>query len=207
DILGVAKHVFSVIEFKNKEKPGTGKKASILLADATGEVFVTFWHKDTEKIQNIPSGTPILLRGVSVSSYNNQTQVSFGYRSQLETNPSQAQEITLPQITLEKISIKEIQPPLFNFCLEATVDEVLPVKEFITQKGENGKLQRIRLMDKNDSILAVAWNEKVLESEMLKPGQKILLENVRAKTDWQGGKEISLDKNARIIVLEEKKEV
>ncbi len=206
DVIGVVKRVFPAKEFQNKNKPGMGKKASVLLADSTGEIFVTFWYKDAEKTFSISTGTPLLLRNVSISTYNSQTQANFGYRSSLEQNPPQAKEISLPKIEVAKKTIKEITGSAFGINLEAIVEEIFPIKEFTNQKGEGGKLQRIQLKDSTASIQAVAWNEKVQETQLLKAGQAIVLENCRAKAGWQTGIELSLDANSRIVQTGEEKQ-
>lgn len=205
DVIGVVKRVFPPKEFQNKNKPGTGKKASVLIADSTGEIFATFWHHDAEKTLQIPTGTTILLRNVAVSSFNNQTGLNFGYRSELQLNPEQAQSVSLPKIELQKTKMGEIKNQAFNLNVEGIVDEIFPTREFTKSNGEGGKLQRIRLTDENAEIQAIAWNEKTQETENLKVGWRILLENTRSKTNLRGDLELSIDSNSRIVILEKTK--
>jgi replication factor A1 len=202
DVIGIAKRIFPVKEFQNKNKPGTGKRASVLIADATGEIFATFWHHDAEKTNTIPTGATVLLRNVSVSNYNNQTGLNFGYKSEIEINPKQANELTLPTIEIQKAKIGEIQEPAFNLNVEGKVDEVFAVHEFTKSNGEGGRLQRIRITDENNEIQAIAWNEKTSETENLKSGWKIRLENTRSKNNLRGETELSIDSGTRIVILE-----
>lgn len=204
DVIGIVKRVFSPREFQNKNKPGTGKKASIILADATGEIFAAFWHHDTEKLNKIPTGAVVLLRNVSVSSFNNQTSLNFGYRSELVVHPTQAQALSLPRIEIQKTKIAEIKNPAFSLNVEGTVNEVFPPREFTKANGEGGKLQRIALTEQEYRLFAVAWNEKTQETEKLKIGQRILLENARAKENLRGELELMIDNNTRIVALEKK---
>lgn len=203
DVFGIVKRVFAPKEFPNKTKPGTGKKASVLLADQTGEIYVTFWHHDTEKTHQIPTGAPILLRNVSVSSFNNQNQLQFGYRSQLQINPAQTKQIPVPVFEIQKTKINQLVPNSFGLYLQAQVDEIFPIKEFSRSTGETGKLQRVALTDETGEINGVAWNEKVRETENIKVGTVILLENCRAKTGWQNQTEISIDSGTRIVIVQE----
>lgn len=205
DVIGIVKRVFPAKEFQNKNKPGTGKKASIVIADATGEIFATFWHHDAEKTNEIPIGSTVLLRNVSVSAYNGQTSLNFGYRSEIQLNPKRAQSLSLPTIEITKTKIAEIKNQAFNLNVEGNVDEVFAPREFTKSNGEGGKLQRVRITDENAEIHAIAWNEKTEETSNLKPGWKILLENARSKNNLRGEMELSIDSSTRIVVLEKTK--
>ncbi len=205
DVIGMVKRVFPAKEFQNKNKPGTGKRASVLIADSTGEIFITFWHHDTEKTNQIPIGSTVLLRNVSVSSYNNQNSLNFGYRSEVQINPPQAQEISLPKIEIQKTKISEIKNPAFSLNVEGKVDEVFAPHEFTKSNGEGGKLQRIAIQDGESEIQVIAWNEKTEETSNLKPGWKILLENTRSKQNLRGDWELSIDSSTRIVIIEKTK--
>lgn len=204
DVIGTVKKVFPPKEFQNKNKPGTGRKASVLIADATGEIFAAFWHADTEKTQTIPVGATLLLRNVSVSSFNNQTGLNFGYRSEIRINPAEAAALSLPTIEIRQTTLGEIKTPAVNLNVQATVEEVQPIYEFTKSNKETGKLQRIRLTDGEAELQAVAWNEKTTETDRLKPGMRILLENTRAKQNLRAEMELSIDSNTRIVVTEKK---
>lgn len=202
DVIAVAKQIFPVKEYANKNKPGTGKRASILLADQTGEIFVTFWQQDTEKLNAIPTGTILLLRNLSVNSYNGQTQLSFGYKSSLEQNPKQAKTLSLPPVRAEKKQLTELSLPAFGIHLEGILENLEPEKTFQNQQGEEGKLQRFSFRQGDEIYPGVAWNEKTNEISQCKVGQTILLENTRAKQGWKGQTELSVDKNTRIVITD-----
>lgn len=204
DVVGRVKRVFAPKPFTNKQG-GTGKKASVLIADSTAEQFVAFWNNDADLLDKIKTNDVLAIQNAVVREFNGQCQLSFGYASSLELNPAKI-TAELPSFETKIMKLSEIKEMAYNISVEAKIEEVLPIKEFSRQTGENGKLQRITLYDDGTELTAIAWNQKTEETNTLKPGQTVRFDNCRTKPGMQGGFEIHLDQNSRITVTAEKKE-
>ncbi len=200
DVVAVAKRVYPIKEFPNKNKPGTGKRCSILLCDATGEIFITLWHQQTDLAKNVTTGTPLLLSNVSVTEYNGQKQLNFGYKSHLEPNPTQIATSELPSFKVAVQTLQQIEGGQNNLCISAIVSKIYPVKTFENDRG-TGEYRAFEVKDDSMILRCVAWNESVKQTESLSEGTKVTIENAYSKTNRNGETELHIGDTGRIIPI------
>lgn len=201
DVIGRVKRVFETKTFPTK-KGTTATKATVIISDATGETFVSFWNSDAEMVTKIKTSDVLALHNVTVREFNSQINLNFGYQSKLELNPANF-PADLPSFEKPVTPIANLSAPAFDVTVVVKVDEVFPIKEFSRPNSETGMLQRVKLTDETGEAILIAWNQKTSETSSLKPRQQIKIEHARAKHGLQGGMELHADQSTKITVLSE----
>ncbi|MBS3061275.1 MAG: hypothetical protein J4215_01690 [Candidatus Diapherotrites archaeon] len=198
DVLCVAKHVYPIKEFPNKNKPGTGKRGSLLVCDETGEIYLTLWHQHTDLIKTVSIGTPILLSNVSVTEYNGQKQLNFGFKSGFDANPTAVSTHTLPNFKTETMAIEKIEGGQYNLNVSGTITKLFPVKSFENDR-DSGEYRAFEIKDDSAIIRCVAWNDAATQTEKLKEGDAVLIENAYSKTNRNDETELHLGDKSRVV--------
>ncbi|MFT4250008.1 MAG: SOSS complex subunit B family protein [Candidatus Woesearchaeota archaeon] len=78
-IQGVLKEKAPVRTFRKFGKPG--KVASAILKDETGEIMLTLWNEDAEKLEE---GEEILIQGADVKEWRGNAQINPGREGSIE---------------------------------------------------------------------------------------------------------------------------
>jgi len=101
NLIVVAKvmRVFDTINFERNSNPG--KVKSLIIADETARLRVSFWHSAAEKIDDIKEGDIIKLEKASSRDNNGNVEVSTSFPDSIFINP-------------EGIEITEVAAPSFN---------------------------------------------------------------------------------------------
>ena len=151
------------------------------LEDKTGQVGVTFWGEDTNKLEKLEVGQVVKLLEFS-SRYNsklsrnelvckNYSKIE-GYSDasldKIEVQDSASEEITY-------LKIGEIKENSFNLGIKAKVCRLNKIFEF-----KSGRFQSILLFDSTGLITAKFWNEAIESIEELKQGDIIQVSGLRS---------------------------
>jgi replication factor A1 len=189
DVKVLVKTIFPPKSFERNGKKGT--RCSLVLTDETGEISLTLWHKDVQKLDEleIEEGTKIALHNCFVTEYNGAKQLNLAYNGAIELLEQSKQ--------LQNKSLKEIVADLQNVNVIARVQQVFEAKKFKKADGE-GLLCSLTLNDGTATIRAVAWDELAKQAERLDIGELIKISNAYTKAGLKGI-ELHLGSRARII--------
>ena len=85
DVAGMVQACYEVRSFQSQR--GSGKVGSLLLADKTGVIRVTFWNAKTDELKNVIVGDVILVKNVYVRDNNGKLEVHLNDKSAVVKNP------------------------------------------------------------------------------------------------------------------------
>jgi replication factor A1 len=203
-VIGRVVAVFPSKTFMAKEG---GKFASLLVADKSGILRVVLWNDKTSLIDSGVLKVGQIIRfshGYTRENRSGQVELHIGDKSDIQTNPQNANTKDYPDINMFAIKIKEITEAYANKNLHliGAVKEVFPIATFKRKDLSSGKVQRFTLSDETGELPVVVWNEKVDELEKkLRKGVKLQIVNAKAKKAANEGLEIHVDTGTYIEVL------
>lgn len=173
-------HIFAPKTYEKEGKKGSYCK--LIVADDSGEIKLTLWNKDVEKLseEKIQRNDLLLLKNCFVTEFNGIKQLSMGKGSELVTNPSYISETQLPFSKIETKKLKELLPEESEVDVIARLIKVYPKKEF-ENKGEKRAVMNFELADASGNLRATAWNELIEEITKLSPGEIIKIEGAYTK--------------------------
>jgi len=189
DLKVSVKQVFSPKKFERNGKTGT--RCTIIVADETGELPLTLWHRDVKKLDDlsVEKGTELLLRNCFVSEYNGAKQLNLSYNGTFEVL-QQPRESSMKKL-------KELVVDMRDVSVIARVQQVFETKKFEKIDGQ-GALCPLILNDGTATMRAVAWNELAREANHLDIGELVKVSGAYTKAGMKGI-ELHLGNRARII--------
>ena len=190
-------------EFTRKDgEPGSVQ--SIRLFDSTGLIKVTFWNKDTEKLNSIKNDDV-----VSITSLNPRLSSLDSTTIELTANRSTTIAIKQTNLDINENLIKDIKS-LENsrgiVSFKGIITSIDNIKTITLKSGETVSLLGFIISDNTDSIRVTLWRDKAEEySKILTDGQGLSLEKVLLKyNNFSKRNEVSLI-NDSILKLEDLK--
>ena len=196
DVLVKVLQVFSAREFEKSGKKGT--LCNLVIADETGEIRLTLWNKEADRVQNeqIQKGNVLMLRNCYVSSYNDRKQLSLGYSGEMTINPeNQEVEVSITENKLTKL--EELKPEMSDVDTVARILRIYPATEF-SHEGRKGKVLNFQISDGSAIIRATAWNDIADQVLKLSENDLIKIESAYTKQGMRG-LELHLGWKARIM--------
>jgi ssDNA-binding replication factor A large subunit len=203
----VVGRVIAVFSPKTFEGNRSGEIASVLVADQKGILRVVFWNDKTNLIKSgqLKSGQIVRFsHGYTKEDYSGKVELHLGEKSEIETNPSDAEEKDYPTIEKFASRISEISMASKNkrMNLLGSVKEVFSSSTFTRQDSSDGKVMHFVLADKTGEISVVVWNEKVDKLEnVLKKGVVLALVNAKVKKAMNEGLEVHVDSGTYIETI------
>ena len=195
--------IFRVSTF-NRKKGGIGKVGSFILRDNTGEIRVVLWDKNAELIEkrSIKVGDIVKIINGYVRKGKNNIELHLGGYGQIQINPSDVDEKSLPEIETKKVKIGDINEKMYGITVVGKVLSKSSLSEYSKKDGNIGKRSRIILGDETGEISAVFWDDAndVLKEAM--EGDVIKLKNVRVKEGFGGRFEIHVDSSNNVELIE-----
>ena len=188
--------VFSPKEFEKEGKKG--KLCNLIVADSTGEIRLTVWHGDVEKVQKgVKPGSVLLLKNCFVKDFNEKPQLSLGYKGSFEINPKNAAFADLPKFEERAVKIGSLEKGMNNVRVLARVIRVYPETSF-EKEGRKGNVVNFLVGDETGTLRATAWNDLVKEAKLLEENDLVWLEGCYTKPGLKG-LELHLGWQARIV--------
>ncbi len=196
DLEVVVKQAFQPKRFEKGEKKG--RLCNLLVADDSGEMRLTVWHNDVQKLEDekIERGSPLLLKNCYVTAFNDKKQLNLGYNGQLIVQSTRKEG--LPDCTRPLVKLAELKPGMNDVDVLARVARVYEQKGF-ESAGRKGSLLSFELADASGRVRATAWNDLVEDAAGLVPGQLVKIENAYTKEGMKG-LELHLGWQARFLV-------
>ncbi|MFH1240656.1 MAG: OB-fold nucleic acid binding domain-containing protein [Candidatus Diapherotrites archaeon] len=196
DVLVKVLQVFSAREFEKSGKKGL--LCNLVVADETGEIRLTLWNKEAERIQNeqIQKGDVLMLKNCYVSSYNDRKQLSLGYSGEMIINPEEQKvDVSISENKLTKL--EELKPEMSDVDSVARILRIYPATEF-SHEGRKGKVLNFQISDGSAIMRATAWNDIADQVMALSENDLIKIESAYTKQGMRG-LELHLGWKARII--------
>lgn len=199
DLCGTVKLVYSPREFKRKDNT-TGKFASMILLDDTGEIRMVLWDQNTEITQKVRVGDVLLVKNGYVKDNNGVVEVHAGPLTNLTINPSL--DIKLPGVEERLLKITELEKgnPSVNTILRVT--HYYPQQTFQRNDGTTGARSSFIGEDETGKIRVVLWDKATDVS--LKDGDIIHIANAYTKEGLSGGVELQAGSRSRILETDAK---
>ena len=200
DLLVKAVQVSSPKEF---EKNGRrGKLCNLVVADSTGEIRLTVWHDEAEKVQgHVRRGTILLLRNCFVKSFNDRPQLSLGYKGSIELNPKTELFAELPAIERNFMKISSLLPGMNDVSVLGRITRVFPATEF-ENRQRKGRVMNFVLGDETGTVRAAAWNDVVESVGEIGENKVVEIDGAYTKEGLRGT-ELHLGWQARISEKDE----
>ena len=204
DLLVRAMQIFSPKDFEKNGK--NGRLCNLIVADSTGEIRLTVWHDEVEKVQNsVKPGSVLLLKNCFVKDFNEKPQLSLGYKGSFEIEPKGAIFSDLPEIRSEAVKVSSLKENMDSVRVLARVLRVYPETNF--EKGKRkGSVINFLVGDETGTVRATAWNELVNEVKGFEEGQVVWLEGCYTKPGLKGI-ELHLGWQSRIVKAEDSEEI
>jgi replication factor A1 len=177
------KEIFSPSTFTRGDQ-SQGKVQRVRISDETGEVVVVFWNEKAEEAQ------PKLKRGAEVQIVNGRIKTSQ-QADELEVHVDSASYASIVEMPRKRAKIADLTGDSDDLCVEGEVATLPVTKEVKTSKGEVVKLTAFDLKDETGVVRVTAWREHADSASKLIFGEKIVLENVYAKSGYGGRVELS----------------
>jgi len=200
DVLG---RVIALSEPRTFERPDgtTGKVASLMLADGTGQVRVSLWDEKAELVQNLKRGDIIKLENAYVRlGLREKPELHLGWRGRLLFNPPEPEAVELPKLEEHMLKIEEVEADMPVLDLAGRVRRKFQPQEFRRDDGSSGKVMSVILADETGVIRASFWDGMVALAEKLSPGDVALLRNIYARAGLSGRPEVHVGRAARVEI-------
>ncbi len=200
DIIG---RVVATSDIREFERPdgSTGKVASLMLMDSTGQVRVSLWDERTDLVKDLKLGTAVKLENASVRpGLRDGPELSLGSRGRLLLNPSEAEVAELPELVERLLKIEELEASMPTVDLAARVRRKLPLQEFKRDDGRPGKVISVILADETGTVRASFWDSAAELAQNLQQNDVVLLHNAYTRTGLAGKPEVHVGKVARVEV-------
>ena len=182
---GKVMNKFPIKEFIKKDGQ-SGRVCSLTLRDSTGQIRISFWNDDIEKIENVEDGDFISLTNI-IPRKSNYAQNAIDLHATPRTVITKKdKEIDLKAKFIDKIENLQKEKGYISFQgIIMTIDDL---RKISLKTGDEVSLLSFNVSDDTDTIRINAWREKADElSKSLKNGDGILLKNVELKFSnyWQ----------------------
>ena len=198
DVLG---RVIALSELRTFERPDgtTGKVATLMLADATGQVRVSLWDERAELVRNLKRGDIVKLENAYVRlGLRERPELHLGWRGRLLLNPPEREALELPKLDEHMLKIEEVEADMPVLDLAGRVRRKFQPQEFRRDDGSRGRVVSVILADETGVIRASFWDGMVELAEKLSSGDIVLLRNVYARAGLAGRPEVHVGRAARV---------
>lgn len=200
DIIG---RVVATSDIREFERPdgSTGKVASLMLMDSTGQVRVSLWDERAELVKDLKLGAAVKLENALVRpGLRDGPELSLGSRGRLLLNPPELEVAGLPELAERLLKLKELEASMPTVNLAARVRRKLPLQEFKRDDGTPGKVTSVILADETGTARASFWDGAAELAQKLKPNDIVLLRNAYTRVGLAGKPEIHVGKVTRVEV-------
>jgi len=182
---GKVMNKFPIKEFIKKDGQ-SGRVGSLTLRDSTGQIRISFWNDDIEKIENVEVGDFISLTNITPRKSNYAQNAIDLHATPITAITKKDKEIDLKAKFIDKIENLQKEKGYISFQgIIMTIDDL---RKISLKTGDEVSLLSFNVSDDTDTIRVNAWREKADElSKSLKNGDGILLKNVELKFSsyWQ----------------------
>ncbi len=198
--------VYPVSEYKRKKDGETGRYRRLVLFDRSGTSKLTIWDDNPEAINltEISVDTPVrVLNGYVRQGFDGKPNLNLGRKGKIEVLKEEKLVSRMPPISSLSKSLLEIGGLRELVAVEGLVLSESRSSTFTRQDGSGGSLTQFDLGDSSakEKVRIVIWNAIGIDA---KPGQRVLVTNLRLKTSVNGGHELHGDSGSSVRIWNEK---
>ncbi|KXB09646.1 hypothetical protein AKJ35_00045 [candidate division MSBL1 archaeon SCGC-AAA833F18] len=207
DLVG---RVIAITEPRTFERSdeSTGKVASLMIIDETGQTRVSLWDKKTDLVKKISQGDAIKIENAYVrTGLRDKPEIHVGWRGRIMLSPPSSEVSELPEFEAKLLKVGEVEPNMPILDIAARVRRIFEPKEFERDDGSKGKVMNLILADESGTIRVSFWGDMVEKGRKLSPGDVIVIRSARSKMGWRNRPEIQVGGRAKIEVNPEDIEV
>lgn len=184
-------------EFKRADG-STGKVASVIFADETGNVRASFWGAASELIQKLQPNDVVLIRNAySRTGLGGRVEVHTGGATRVEVNPS---GVSVGEPKSGPLKIGEIEPNMDAVEAVGRATEVMGPREFTRPDGRKGKVASIIIGDETGTLRVSLWHEQADKAGEIKAGDVLRLTNCYSTLGLFGQPELHLGMHGHIEI-------
>ena len=206
DVVGRILSVNDINEFQRDD--GTvGTVRSVIFADESGKVRLSFWNEKAEGDYGVGEAYRIENARTRLGMYSVDLNVGGSSRI-IRLSEEQASAMFIPELaTLEKAiyeykKIEDIDEDEEDTIIIGRVIEISEIRHFERDNGDTGSVRNIEIADDTGSIAVVLWDKDAQnEFEM---GQPIKLQNPRLSLDMDNRLQATVSGGTTILEPNEK---
>lgn len=191
--------IFPLRTFTRKQG-GEGKVASLMGADATGSIRVTFWDTHTKPIEDreIDEGDVIrVINGRVRTGLRDQLEIHLGAGSRMMANPPDIDLQELPNAAVAPVKISSLREGMGDVNVCGTLASKGRKTTF--NRGETeGTVASVSVSDETGSTRLVLWDEQADWFDKLEVGDSIRIESGYVRLDRNNTAELHLGRRGRI---------
>jgi len=194
DVAGPMAHVSLAGRVRRKQRPrevkmrdGSAKKVqSVVIADGTGAIRLTFWGESVEKAESLQIGDTVLVKNAySKVGPSGVPELHVGRETVVEVNT-----VEVADIKPARVKLAEVEPNMECIEVVGRVLEISGPQEFQRADGTVGKVATIRIADETGAIRASLWDGLAERARELKVNDVVRLVDVYSVQGLQNGAEI-----------------
>jgi replication factor A1 len=192
--------IFPLRTFTRKQG-GEGKVASLMGADATGSIRVTFWDTHTKPIEDreIDEGDVLrIINGRIKTGLRDQLEIHLGTGSRIMANPPDVNPQELPTAAMAPTKIASLREGMGDVSVSGTL--TAKGRKTTFNRGETeGMVASVSISDETGSTRLVLWDEQANWFDKLEVGDAIQVESGYVRLDRTNTAELHLGRRGRLI--------
>ena len=201
NVIGRVMAVYPPREF-NRKDGSSGKFASLLIADDSGECRLVLWNNSADLINKINKGDVLMVRNANCKeNLNGNPELHTTSLTHFTVNPK-IDTTKLPEFKEKITKIEDIKIEDKSVNLICRVFNYLPPTEFSREDGSSGIRASFIAEDETGKIRVVLWGENAKVE--LKRGDFVKIENAYAKEGLNQEIELHVGNLGRILKSDEK---
>jgi len=193
-IVGAVMNVSDVREYSRDGR--TFKVCSLFLKDGTGQVRVSLWNENAEKMADVSVGDVVEIVNCYSKYGFNGLEVQTSSYTRIDLDPD-TEGLSLPKVHTE-VKISEITSDMQFFTVCGTVNQSYEMRTFERDDGSVGLVSSIELDDGSQSCRVSLWDDKAKAAQSIPVGTTVVIEGCRAR-EGLDGVEISVGRSGRLM--------
>ena len=198
NLYGRVRMIYSPREFKKKDNT-TGKFASMVLADKTGELRIVLWDANAELTKQVRVGDTLLVRNGFAKDNRGVVEVHAGSLTTLAVNPK-GMALDLPAFEEKITTIADLKGDMDAVTIICRVNSMYPLTEFKRQDGTTGKRASFIAQDESGTVRVVLWGENA--NVKLSDGGIVKIENAYTRLGLNSEVEVQVGSRSRVMPSE-----
>lgn len=200
NIAGRIKIIYPVKEFQKKDG-STGKFASLILIDNSGEGRLVLWDTHAEIAKRVDRRDIIMVRNAyGKGGINGSVELHAGSLTSITINPKL--DISLPEIRENIFKIEQLKANIPSIDLICRVTSYRPATEFSRGDGSIGLRASFIGEDETGTIRVVLWNDSARIK--LGNGDTVQIENAYTRDGINNTIELQISSRGRISITDKK---
>jgi replication factor A1 len=176
----------------------TGRVASVLLEDETGNIRLSLWDGDIHLISELEVGSVVAIDNGYTRMGMGAIGLNVGQSSRITVKP-EGVEVKPPRMEDKLVEIQALKEGHTNVIIRGRVLETPEVREVETVRGP-AMVASFRIDDGTGEARVSVWRDLVEMVEGLTPGALVRVENCHVRPPFEGLIQVSSGMFTRIVV-------